>query len=93
MSEETKDHTHAPSADASAPETPKFKFGFVVLVSEDGNVFVEKDAALLSIPVERAASLLEIRRYTSELLMDLQAQSAAEYVTLRLNADKEAPQA
>jgi hypothetical protein len=75
-----------PTPDKSEQEVPNFKFGFVILVSEDGGVFVEKDATVFSIPVERASTLLEIRRYTSELLMDLQAQSAAEYVTLRLGA-------
>lgn len=93
MSEETHDHTHETQPDPSAPAVPNFKFGFVVLVSEGGDIFVEKDAAAFSIPVEREASLLEIRRYTSELLMDLQAQSAAEYTTLRLQADKEANKA
>jgi hypothetical protein len=91
MSEETT--TDVTTPDASAPAAPKFKFGFVILVSEDGNVFVEKDPALLAIEVERAASLLEIRRYTSEILMDLQAQSAAEYVTLRLAAAGKAAEA
>ena len=78
--------TTTPTPDKSEETVPNFKFGFVILVGEDGQVFVEKDATVFSIPVERASTLLEIRRYTSELLMDLQAQSAAEYVTLRLGA-------
>jgi len=91
MSEETTDHTHdAPTPDASVPEAPKFRSGFVILISEDGGVFIEKDLAQFSIPVEREASLLEIRRYTSEILMDLQAQASAEYTTLRINAEKAA---
>jgi hypothetical protein len=85
MSEETT----TPTPDASAPEAPKFRSGFVVLIAEDGGVFIEKDLAQFSIPVEREASLLEIRRYTSEILMDLQAQAAAEYTTLRINAEKD----
>ena len=41
MSEETTDHTHdAPTPDASVPEAPKFRSGFVILISEDGGVFI-----------------------------------------------------
>ena len=80
MSEETKG-TEATTADA-----PKIKFGFAVLVSEEGNVFVERTKDAFALNVERDASLLEVRRYASEILMDLQEQSAAEYVTLRLAA-------
>ena len=72
----------------ATPETPKITFGFAVLVDEDGNVFVERTKEALALPVERDATLLEVRRYASELLMDLQAQSAAEYVALRLSVDK-----
>ena len=63
---------------------PQFKFGFVVLVDVDGGVFIEKNPNLLSIPVERESTLIEVRRYTSEILMDLQAQAAAEYTSLRI---------
>ena len=68
------------------PDAPKLAFGFAVLVTEDGNVFVERTKEAFALPVERDATLLEVRRYASEVLMDLQAQSAAEYVTLRLGA-------
>jgi hypothetical protein len=85
------DDTTTPTPDASEPELPKFKYGFIVLVSEDGSVYIEKDGAQFSLPVEREATLLEIRRYTSEILMDLQAQSAAEYTSMRLIANKEEP--
>ena len=90
MSEET---TTTPSPDASAPEAPMFKHGFVVLVNAEGTVYIEKDLSKFSIPVERESSLIEIRRYVSEILMDLQAQASAEYTSLRLQADKEAPEA
>lgn len=73
--------------DASTPEMPKFKTGFLVFITEDGNVFVEKDATQFALPVEREATLLEVRRYISEILMDLQAQAAAEYTSLRIAAD------
>jgi hypothetical protein len=68
----------------AAPEAPKLKFGFAILVSEDGDVFIERTKDVLAIDVEREATLLEVRRYISEILMDLQAQSAAEYVGLRM---------
>ena len=71
-----------------APDAPKISFAFAVLVDENGDVFVERTKNVFAMPVERDASLLEVRRYTSEVLMDLQAQSAAEYVTLRLAVNK-----
>lgn len=98
MSEETHDHTHdhthtAPDPSA-LPEGVKFKAGFAVLIGEDGAVFIEKDLAQFNVPVDRESTLLEIRRYTSEILMDLQAQAAAEYTSLRIAAEKaSAPQA
>lgn len=68
------------------PDLPKLKYGFAILIAEDGNVFIEKSPSVFAIPVEREATLIEVRRYTSEILMDLQAQAAAEYTTLRVNA-------
>lgn len=73
------------TTEATKLEAPKINFGFAVLIDEDGNVFVERTKEAFALPVERDATLLEVRRYTSEVLMDLQAQSAAEYVTLRLS--------
>jgi hypothetical protein len=99
MSEETHDHTHdhtheAPSPDPSAlPEGVKFRAGFAVLIGDDGAVFIEKDLSQFKLPVDREATLLEIRRYTSEILMDLQAQAAAEYTSLRIAAESAASQA
>ena len=85
MSKETNEHTHdGEDHTHDVPELPTIKFGFAVLIDETGNVFVERTKESFSLPVERDATLLEVRRYCSELLMDLQAQSAAEYVTLRL---------
>ena len=70
----------------ATPETPKITFGFAVLIDEDGNVFVERTKDAFALPVERDATLLEVRRYASEILMDLQAQAAAEYSALRIQA-------
>ena len=71
-------------APALTPDAPKINIGFAVLVDENGNVFVERNKQAFALSVDRDATLLEVRRYASEILMDLQAQSAAEYVTLRL---------
>ena len=86
MSEETT----TPETTAPASEAPKIQFGFAVFVDVDGNVFVERTKEAFALPIERDATLLEVRRYASEILMDLQAQSAAEYVTLRLAAANKA---
>ena len=74
----------------NAAEAPKVKTGFAVLVMEDGNVFIERNVNALAVPVEREATLIEVRRCTSEILMDLQAQAAAEYTVIRLAAPKKA---
>lgn len=66
------------------PTLPKLKAGFAILIDEDSNVYVERDMKAIALPVEREATLIEIRRYLSEILMDLQAQAAAEYTALRL---------
>lgn len=65
---------------------PKILTGFAVLIDVDGHVFVERDRALFSMPVEREITLLEVRRYASEIIADLQAQAAAEYTVARLEA-------
>jgi len=87
MSEDTATEA-TPTPDESTPELPTFKYGFAVLVNEEGTVYIEKNLSLFSIPVEREATLIEIRRYVSEILMDLQAQASAEYTSLRIQADK-----
>ena len=66
------------------PNMPKIKYGFAVLIAEDGNVFIEKNPSVFTLPVEREATLIEVRRYTSEILMDLQAQAATEYSAIRI---------
>jgi hypothetical protein len=81
------DETTTPAQDipeAGTPTGPKIAYGFAVLVTEEGDVFVERKPEVFSLDVAREASLLEVRRYTSEILMDLQAQSAAEYVSLKM---------
>lgn len=69
---------------------PKILAGFAVLIDDKGGIFLEKSPKIFNIPVEREATLLEIRRYMSEILMDIQAQAAAEYTALRLSQDSKA---
>jgi hypothetical protein len=76
------------TTDIPTPEAPKFKFGYVVLVDENGGLYLEKNPAVFSISVEREATLIEVRRHTSEILMDLTAQAAAEYTALRIRAEE-----
>jgi hypothetical protein len=78
MSEETTT-PDAPTADA-----PKLLTGFAVLIDHDGGVYVERNPQALNLALDREATLIEVRRYSSEILMDIQAQSAAEYTMLRL---------
>lgn len=72
-------------------EAPKPKTGFAVLFDDEGNVFIERSPEILSLEIQRPATLLEVRRAVSEILYDLQAQAAAEYARIALTPlpDKE----
>lgn len=72
---------------------PKISFGFAILVDENTNVYIERNTQVFSLPVEREATLIEVRRYISEILMDLQAQAAAEYTAIRLSPPQSDPTA
>lgn len=63
---------------------PKMKTGFAVLVNENGDMFVERNPQVFSLDLDREATLVEVRRFCSEIVSDLQAQAAAEYTVLRM---------
>ena len=67
-----------------APELPSFKTGFAVLVDSEGNIFIERNPEILTAALDRPATLLEVRRACSDVVMDLQAQAAAEYTRLAM---------
>ena len=73
MSEENKDQK-------------KFMCGFAIFVDEAGNLFLETNTEAFNVPVARPASLREVRRFASEVLMDINAQSAAEYTIVKLSS-------
>ena len=58
--------------------------GFAVLINEQGNMFVERNPEVFALELEREATLVEVRRFCSEIVSDLQAQAAAEYTVLRM---------
>ena len=67
---------------------PKITAGFGILIDDQGNMFIERDPQVFTIPVERQSTLVEVRRYCSEVLMDLNAQTAAEYTFLKLKSEE-----
>lgn len=69
----------------TAEDAPNLVTGFAVFIDDKGGVFLEKSSKIFNLPVEREATLLEVRRYMSEILMDIQAQASAEYTALRLS--------
>jgi hypothetical protein len=73
-------------------EMIKPKAGFAVFFDQDGNVFIERSPEALKVEIERPATLLEVRRAVSEILMDLQAQASAEYTRIALTPLPEEPQ-
>jgi len=77
MSEETTEHTHE-----EAPAKPLT--GFAVFIGADGGVILERNTSILNIEVAHEANLAEVRRAVSEILMDLQAQTAAEYTVMKM---------
>lgn len=78
------------SEETTQPTPPKIVAAFAVMIDETGNVLVERDPSVFTFDVERPAGLLEVRRYCSEIVMDLQAQAAAEYVFLAQKRGEEA---
>lgn len=84
--------TEEPAPEIKEDKYPDLRAGFAILIDVNGNVYVERNLKIFSVPVEREATLIEIRRHISEILMDLQAQAAAEYVALRLGKGPTPPQ-
>lgn len=70
--------------EVATPEIPKMKTAFVVAVDSEGRVYLERSLEAVKMDVEREASMIEVRRHLSEILMDLQAQAAAEYTLTAL---------
>jgi len=77
MSEETADHTHEEAS-------PKPLTGFGVFIGADGGIILERNPSILNVEVDHEANLAEVRRAVSEILMDLQAQTAAEYTVMKM---------
>lgn len=71
-------------------EQRSFKSGFAIFVDDAGNLFLETNPEAFTVPVERASSLREVRRLAAEVLMDINAQSAAEYTIVKLSALQQA---
>lgn len=57
---------------------------FIVVIDAQGNAYLDRATDHLAFEVERPATMLEVRRFCSEIVMDLQAQAAAEYTRLSL---------
>jgi hypothetical protein len=79
-------HTEEVAAEA---DVPKIVFGFAVLVDDKGNLFLERTPRIFNAPVERESTLIEVRRYAADIVMDIQAQASAEYTTTRMKTIKE----
>jgi len=83
MSEETI--VESVDAPTEAPQ-PELATAFVVAIDKENRVYLERNTGSINLSVEREASLIEVRRYISEILMDLQAQAAGEYTVTALIA-------
>lgn len=58
---------------------PKIQFGIAILVDDKGNMYLERNPRAFNLPVEREATMIEVRRYAADVVMDIQAQAAGEY--------------
>lgn len=67
-------------------EQPKLLTAFLIAIDVDGRVYLERNKEAIALDIEREASMIEVRRHVSEVLMDLQAQAAAEYTLTALMA-------
>ena len=90
MSEETTEHTHEEAVLQEEATVPAITTAFGVIMTKDGGIFIERNTAIFNFPVERETSLVEVRRACSDVLMDLQAQTSAEYTIARLKAVEDA---
>lgn len=72
-------------------DKPSLTAAFVVAIGEDGQVYLERNIDALRLDVKREATMIEVRRYISEILMDLQAQAAGEYTITALMAAQNQP--
>ena len=83
------EHTHEEAVSPEETTTPAITAAFGVLMTKDGGIFIERNTSIFNFPVEQEASLVEVRRACSDVLMDLQAQTSAEYTIIRLKALEE----
>jgi hypothetical protein len=72
-------------------DKPTIEAAFVVAIGENGQVYLERNTDALRLEVKREATMIEVRRYISEILMDLQAQAAGEYTLTALMAAQNQP--
>ena len=72
-------------------DKPTIEAAFVVAIGENGQVYLERNTDALRLDVKREATMIEVRRYISEILMDLQAQAAGEYTLTALMAAQNQP--
>jgi hypothetical protein len=72
------------------PNNPVIVYGFAILVDEKGNMYLERDPKVFNLPVQRESTLVEVRRYAEDIVMDIQAQAAAEYTLARIKQDEQA---
>jgi hypothetical protein len=79
------EHTHEDGVEHTHDEAPaKPLTGFGVFIGADGGVILERNPSILNIEIGHEANLAEVRRAVSEILMDLQAQTAAEYTVMKM---------
>lgn len=64
---------------------PQIVAAFIVGFDADGNPFIDVSQETMKIETRRQPTMIEIRRYLSEILMDLQAQATSEYTAQRLS--------
>ena len=77
--------------EATEASGPVIEAAFVVAIGENGQVYLERNTDAIRLDVKREATMIEVRRYTSEILMDLQAQAAGEYTLTALMAAQKQP--
>lgn len=69
------------------------KTAFLVMIAPNGDVAIDTDPKNLSVEVSHEATLRDIRRATTEIVSDLQAQATAQYVASTLMYEPPQPAA
>lgn len=79
------------STEATSPEAPQFKTGFIILVNSDDQPVILADLEPGVLPIEQNPNVRQIRRILLELVADFQSQAVVDSVAALLSKTEPTP--